>query len=532
MSSRLTDKEQFPIYHLLRCILGQIFDECQAPAGVLEGSPTLASHDIFNGYSRPRIPLHAYAYRLAIISSPETVLSALYHLNRIHPLEILIERARSHRAKCSAHCKGPHPTTMPLTTVATSFSPCSSSSSSSDGQRTPSPPVVMQPVVAGSGLPLRSEESIHQSEEEYFRSSSSLSSSLRLSIRNVYRLFLALCLVSSKLHEDLYFSNKTWAETGGVTLKELNLLEVEILKIVPCLMIPSHSFRNFVGHLLQLNCHNPMAHRNFRISLFSETNRISSMNQCLEQLKGEPTSDPTDENSKSSDGPTIHDIPDHYSQYLATPGTPYCCCHSTEVVLSILSYWGKLNRLAFGAPPRPPPAHLPPRETKTPAPPSAPPPPPPPPPVQGTLSQELIAQLTAPDAPVATAATAATAAAAAAPTTSFPLPFTASVTPATTATFSATTAFMNLIISATVCANAAAPWAAAPATAADLYTSAQPFANSQQFADSQPNGRKRRLADETETTAIHRKQTRTPVDSHFTTHCQTCDSFCRSQIAT
>ena len=50
--------------------------------------------------------------------------------------------------------------------------------------------------------------------------------------RNVHRLLLAANLVSAKYLDDLYFKNTFYANVGGVSLKVLNDLETELMKLL------------------------------------------------------------------------------------------------------------------------------------------------------------------------------------------------------------------------------------------------------------------------------------------------------------
>jgi len=51
-----------------------------------------------------------------------------------------------------------------------------------------------------------------------------------VSLYTFHRAFLAILVVTAKLHEDHYFNNEWLAHLGGVTLKELNVLEVQMIR--------------------------------------------------------------------------------------------------------------------------------------------------------------------------------------------------------------------------------------------------------------------------------------------------------------
>ena len=48
-----------------------------------------------------------------------------------------------------------------------------------------------------------------------------------LSYYNIHKLLIASCLLNSKFHEDYTYSSKFYAKVGGISYKELNLLEIE-----------------------------------------------------------------------------------------------------------------------------------------------------------------------------------------------------------------------------------------------------------------------------------------------------------------
>ena len=54
-------------------------------------------------------------------------------------------------------------------------------------------------------------------------------SNLQLTIYNIHRLVFACLIVAIKYNEDDYYSNEYYAKVGGITLKELNILEYNIL---------------------------------------------------------------------------------------------------------------------------------------------------------------------------------------------------------------------------------------------------------------------------------------------------------------
>lgn len=53
-----------------------------------------------------------------------------------------------------------------------------------------------------------------------------------LSAFNVHRLLLASVVVATKFHDDVFFTNSFYAEVGGVSMAELNILEARLLDLL------------------------------------------------------------------------------------------------------------------------------------------------------------------------------------------------------------------------------------------------------------------------------------------------------------
>ncbi len=49
---------------------------------------------------------------------------------------------------------------------------------------------------------------------------------------NFFRILLASVLLSIKYNEDDFYSNTFYAKVGGISLKEINLLEFEFMKLI------------------------------------------------------------------------------------------------------------------------------------------------------------------------------------------------------------------------------------------------------------------------------------------------------------
>ena len=57
-------------------------------------------------------------------------------------------------------------------------------------------------------------------------------STLQLSIYNIHRIILSCMILALKYNEDDYYSNKYYAKVGGISLKELNELEYNIMVLL------------------------------------------------------------------------------------------------------------------------------------------------------------------------------------------------------------------------------------------------------------------------------------------------------------
>ncbi|CAN0419716.1 unnamed protein product, partial [Ectocarpus fasciculatus] len=58
------------------------------------------------------------------------------------------------------------------------------------------------------------------------------SRAVALTVLNVHRLIITSVLVAAKMYEDEYFNNSFYARLGGVSVAELNVLELEFIKLI------------------------------------------------------------------------------------------------------------------------------------------------------------------------------------------------------------------------------------------------------------------------------------------------------------
>lgn len=57
---------------------------------------------------------------------------------------------------------------------------------------------------------------------------------------NVHRLIAGILMISQKIYDDIYYSNKSWSIICGLRLDDINRIEVDILKIL--------NFNTFIKH--------------------------------------------------------------------------------------------------------------------------------------------------------------------------------------------------------------------------------------------------------------------------------------------
>ena len=49
---------------------------------------------------------------------------------------------------------------------------------------------------------------------------------------NCHRLILTLIMLSSKIHEEYYYSNLCWANVSGTNIKDINIMEMALLQLL------------------------------------------------------------------------------------------------------------------------------------------------------------------------------------------------------------------------------------------------------------------------------------------------------------
>ena len=70
---------------------------------------------------------------------------------------------------------------------------------------------------------------------------------------NIHRLFLICCVLAIKYNEDIQFTNSYYAKVGGISNKELNLLEFHTIKLLDYnLSINEKVFNRYVNYLRKL----------------------------------------------------------------------------------------------------------------------------------------------------------------------------------------------------------------------------------------------------------------------------------------
>ncbi len=49
---------------------------------------------------------------------------------------------------------------------------------------------------------------------------------------NCHRLIMTLLMLSSKIHEEYYYSNLCWANVSGTNIKDINIMEISLLQLL------------------------------------------------------------------------------------------------------------------------------------------------------------------------------------------------------------------------------------------------------------------------------------------------------------
>lgn len=80
---------------------------------------------------------------------------------------------------------------------------------------------------------------------------------LVVSALNIHRLVIVLIMIAAKFHDDLFYNNSFYAKLGGLSLSELNKLEVETLKLLHfSLVVSPDEMRRYVN-MMQSYCGPP-----------------------------------------------------------------------------------------------------------------------------------------------------------------------------------------------------------------------------------------------------------------------------------
>jgi len=68
---------------------------------------------------------------------------------------------------------------------------------------------------------------------------------------NVYKILFSSLIIAIKYNEDEYYDNKFYAKVGGLTLKEMNNLEINYLSLIDFkLYISEEVFDNYFENLI------------------------------------------------------------------------------------------------------------------------------------------------------------------------------------------------------------------------------------------------------------------------------------------
>jgi len=72
-----------------------------------------------------------------------------------------------------------------------------------------------------------------------------------VSTLNIHRLLVTSMMLAAKFHDDIFYSNKYYAQVGGVRLKEFNMLEANFLKMIRwCLHVLPEEYDQYLERIL------------------------------------------------------------------------------------------------------------------------------------------------------------------------------------------------------------------------------------------------------------------------------------------
>lgn len=77
---------------------------------------------------------------------------------------------------------------------------------------------------------------------------------ITLTCLNVHRVILTAVLISSKFHDDIFYNNAFYAKLGGISAPEMNILEIEFLKMINfSLFVDSVAYEKYYTDLVNFN---------------------------------------------------------------------------------------------------------------------------------------------------------------------------------------------------------------------------------------------------------------------------------------
>ena len=81
-----------------------------------------------------------------------------------------------------------------------------------------------------------------------------ITSGIILNPHNIHRLILGCLILAIKYNEDIYFNNEYYAKVGGVSLKEMNTLELTSFELIDHnLFISDDIYEKYLAYITNYN---------------------------------------------------------------------------------------------------------------------------------------------------------------------------------------------------------------------------------------------------------------------------------------
>ena len=76
----------------------------------------------------------------------------------------------------------------------------------------------------------------------------------QLNFKNIYKLIISSMIIAIKYNEDYFYSTEVYAKLGGVTVQELNFLEIQFLSLIKfSLFVEKNLYDKYYDNLISFN---------------------------------------------------------------------------------------------------------------------------------------------------------------------------------------------------------------------------------------------------------------------------------------